>query len=1090
MAVDYLPIPQPPRLPLLGNIRDIDMEHSLGSMVELAGKYGPIYRLSLGEYSFVIVSSHEYVHEVCDDERFEKTIKGDLESLRPVVHDGLFTSRGEEEENWGIAHRVLMSAFGPLSIRGMFEDMHEIMGQLALKWARQGSSTPIALGEDLTRMTLDTLALCAMSFRFNSFYREDMHPFIDAMYTVLREAGLKTMRPFPNIFYPAADHRFDTNVKLLRSTASEVLQDRRSGSAEFSGPRKDLLAAMTNGVDPKTGRKMTDSSIIDNLITFLVAGHETTAATLSFVVYQLIKNPDVYRKVQIEIDEVIGKGAVRVEHMPKLKYVTAVIREVLRYSAPIGGFTRQAKRDTTIGGRYQVKAGKDIIACLLGKSHFDPAVFGSDADEFKPERMLDENFDRLMKEYPHCWSPFGTGMRACIGRAFSWQEMVLCLAVLMQNFNLVLDDPGYILRYQQTLTRKPKDFKIRAILRDNLTPAQLEARLAGSFSASSDMSSGSEPKSPQVSPRKSNEKVHEKQMAIYYGSNAGTCEFMAQRLAADATSHGFKPTIESLNAAREALPTNIPVVIITASYEGQPPHNAGHFISWVQSLKGQQLSNVSYAVYGCGHADWVGTYHRIPKLIDSTMETLGADRIAPVGLTDAKERDMFSDFESWEDNVLWPAIEKRFDTGSTSTGEGTSSTSGGGFRVAFSSPRASTLRQNVEEALVLDSRALVSGPGRDGSDKRHIELQLPENMRYTTGDYLAVLPHNPKENVVRVMRRFNLAWDEHITISAAGPTTLPMDTSIPVWNLLTSYVELSQTATKKNILVLRDAASGDPDLKRSLDSLAGELYEADVRTKHLSVLDIIERFPSIPVSFDTFIRRLPPMRVRQYSISSSSIASPGIVSLTYSVINAPAKSGFGTQHLGVASSYLASLGAGDRAQISVRSTQGGFRLPSADANIPIICVAAGTGIAPFRAFIQERAAIKAARGDAAATRGSLAPALLFFGCHGPHDDLYRAQFDAWEAEGLVAVYRAYSRSPGSTNGCRHVQDRIHQERSTVAEIWSRDAKVYVCGSRRMADGVKETLLEILTSNSSSSEEDKVKWFESVRNERYATDVFD
>lgn len=254
---------------------------------------------------------------------------------------------------------------------------------------------------------------------------------------------------------------------------------------------------------------------------------------------------------------------------------------------------------------YKVKAGEQII-CMLSKSHLDPAVFGDTAEEFEPERMMDENFDRLMKEFPNCWSPFGTGMRGCIGRAFAWQEMTLALALLMQNFNFVMDNPSYTLQISQTLTIKPKDFNVRAILRDGLTPTLLESRLAGSFRGDVP-GTGSETKNGEgVKGNRSSSSLgstageNMKKLAIYYGSNAGTCEFMAQRLASDATAQGFKATVDSLDAAREALPTDGPIVIITASYEGQPPHNAAHFVDWIGNLKGTPFKDVSYAVYGCG----------------------------------------------------------------------------------------------------------------------------------------------------------------------------------------------------------------------------------------------------------------------------------------------------------------------------------------------------------------------------------------------------------------------------------------------------------------------------------------------------------
>jgi cytochrome P450/NADPH-cytochrome P450 reductase len=197
----------------------------------------------------------------------------------------------------------------------MFAEMHEIASQLALKWARHGGDAPIMVTDDFTRLTLDTLALCTMNFRFNSYYHDELHPFIAAMGDFLTESGSRAMRPaLTSVFYQHANRKYWADIEVLRQTAQGVLDSRRRRPTG----RKDLLSAMLDGVDPKTGQKLSDSSIIDNLITFLIAGHETTSGLLSFAFYLLIKHPETYRKAQGEVDSVIGKGPIKVEHMKKV----------------------------------------------------------------------------------------------------------------------------------------------------------------------------------------------------------------------------------------------------------------------------------------------------------------------------------------------------------------------------------------------------------------------------------------------------------------------------------------------------------------------------------------------------------------------------------------------------------------------------------------------------------------------------------------------------------------------------------------------------------------------------------------------------
>lgn len=204
----------------------------------------------------------------------------------------------------------------------MFDEMEDIAKQLSLRWARHGPHHPIPVSEDFTRLALDTIALCSMNYRFNSYYQEKMHPFVQAMSDFLAESSRRNRRPpfAPNFLYRAANEKFFNDIAIMRDTANAVVAERKQNPSD----RKDLLAAMLEGVDPQTGEKLTDSSVTDQLITFLIAGHETTAGTLSFAFYNLLKNPVAYRKVQEEVDEVIGRDAPKVEHISKLPYISAV----------------------------------------------------------------------------------------------------------------------------------------------------------------------------------------------------------------------------------------------------------------------------------------------------------------------------------------------------------------------------------------------------------------------------------------------------------------------------------------------------------------------------------------------------------------------------------------------------------------------------------------------------------------------------------------------------------------------------------------------------------------------------------------------
>ena len=320
---------------------------------------------------------------------------------------------------------------------------------------------------------------------------------------------------------------------------------------------------------------------------------------LSFLFYNLIKSPNAYQRLQQEVDEVVGKGPVTVEHLSKLPYVEACLRETLRLTPTAPAFSVKPKSSTTtngpviIGGKYQV-APEQVIISLLPKVHRDPSVYGEDSEEFRPERMEAEPFSKLP---PNSWKPFGNGMRGCIGRPFAWQEAILTVALLFQNFDFRLVDPSYQLSIKQTLTLKPKDMFMYATLRDGIDVVQLEKTLHVNTSDASK-------NGPKQHGREHGSKIEntQKPMTILYGSNSGTCEALAQSLASEASERGYKARVNPLDSAVNSLPKQQPVIIITASYEGQPPDNAAHFVNWLEELKGgEKLKDVSYAVYGCGN---------------------------------------------------------------------------------------------------------------------------------------------------------------------------------------------------------------------------------------------------------------------------------------------------------------------------------------------------------------------------------------------------------------------------------------------------------------------------------------------------------
>ncbi|KAJ7292600.1 fatty acid hydroxylase [Mycena rebaudengoi] len=1048
-----IPIPQPPTIPFIGNVTALEKDVPLRSFQLLAETYGEIYQLDMLGRTIVVVSSYELGNEVSDETRFKKRVTGGLMQVRNLVNDGLFTAQGDEA-NWGIAHRLLMPAFGPLQIKEMMEEMRDISSQLLLKWERFGPEAVIDPSDDFTRLALDTISYCSMSHRLNSFYSENQPEFAVAMGDFLGESGLRANRPrMLQALMPGTTAKYEQDIKKMKDLAGKIVATRKAHPV----PKKDLLDTMLNSRDPKTGQAMTDLSITDNLLTFLIAGHETSSGMMTFMVYYLLKNPETLRKLRAEVDEVLGNRPVQYEDFGKLKYLIAVMRETLRLSPPAPMRSTAPLEDTTLSeGKYAIKATTTILLNHW-KIHRDPLVWGDDADEFRPERMLDGKFEALP---PNAWQPFGYGVRACIGRAFAWQEVLLVMSSVIQKFDLSFVDPSYVMNLKQTLTIKPHGLHIHA------TPRAGAIHLHASPSSS--LLPNPDPLQSSYSGILSGPPLY-----VLYGSNTGTSEAFAQRVANDAPSYGFRPSIGTLDSALGKVPTDGPVVIVTASFEGEPADNAARFIDWLRHLEGNKLENVRFAVFGCGNSDWNTTFQKIPILCDELLEKHGGSRVVPRGSGDAGSGNFFQTFDDFEAN-LWATLSKEYSTSRSEVQMLQVKT------VDAGKERAVVLRQ-VDSLLgrVVENRVLT----KEGPVKRHIEFELPEGAVARAGDYVAILPQNPIRDIRRVLARFSLSNEEEVVLSSAGPTNLPLDKPVKLSELLSGYVELSQPATTRDLGILIAAATAE-GTRAYLEQLNAS-YVASVLEKRLSVFQILEAHPDIDLSIGAFLQMLPSMRVRQYSISSSPLWNPSHITITISVLDAPAYSGDGAQpFLGVGSNYLATLIPGDRVQMAVRPSAAAFSLPE-NPKIPVVMFCSGSGLAPMRGFIQERATQKATGRD-------VGEMLLFFGCRSPDMDFLYSDSDLaeWKKNGVVDIRPAFSQSPENSQGCKYVQHRVWNDKADIVDAFRKDAVFFMCGGGHVAKGVKETLVEIIKSTQDIDAVEAGQKFEKITKGRYATDVFD
>jgi cytochrome P450/NADPH-cytochrome P450 reductase len=1076
------PIPRPPGHLLVGNLFDIDTAHPIEGLAELALKYGPIYKLDVpGLGSRIIASSFELVDLLCDESRFDKNVGAGLRALASgPAGRGLFTSE-TQDPNWRKAHNVLLPAFSMDAMRGYHPRMLDIATQLMLKWERLNADDTVDVPADMTRLTLDTIALCGFNYRFNSFYRDRSHPFVLAMLNTLEAAQAAARElPIQAKLKPGRAKKVRSDQKFMVETVRHIIEERRKSGV--LGKVNDLLDRMLTGVDRQSGEKLDETNIIAQCITFLIAGHETTSGLLSFTLYELIRNPKVLERGYEEVDRVLG---AEVNALPtyaqthQLPYVSQILDETLRLWPTAPAFTRRPYKDTVLGGRYKVEANSAVVV-LTGMLHRDPKIWGDNAEAFDPDRFSPENRAKIPA---NAYKPFGTGQRACIGRQFALQEATVVLAMLLQRFEFV-DFANYQLETKQTLTIKPANFNIRVKPRAGRATTGFFAapqQAAAPTAATAPSSASAAATNPAAAAD-----AHATPLLVLFGSNLGTAEGMAHRIADDARSRGFAATVGALDEHADALPKQGAVVIVTASYNGQPPDNAAKFCQKLRdpALPSDAFAGVEYSVFGCGNRDWSATYQAIPTLIDAELEKHGGKRIYKRGEGDARG-DFDRDYRAWY-GELFPSLTQALDLPSATA---VAKTGGPRISVSFVNRLAASPIMRSYSAVAMTVRLNRELQRRDCErpserSTRHIEIALPSGVSYSAGDHLGIVPRNGLETIRRVLTRFKLDPSLYATISprAYADTHLPIKEPVPLLGILANRIELQDVATREQIATLAQYAKDEKEGK-ALEALAGDdaLYVKQVFAARKSVLDLLDEYPSCAPPFEVFLDMMPPLRPRYYSISSSSLMDAGGCSITVGVLENPALSGRG-QFRGVCSNYLAAQPADATVYAFVRKPTIPFHPPE-NPHLPMIMIGPGTGVAPFRGFLLERAALK--------KQGApIGESLLFFGCRDPMQDfLYEDEMRAFEAGGVTKLVCAFSREPGKPK--TYVQQAIAANGDAVWELLQKEAPVFVCGeAARMAPDVKQAFVDLFCKRRCASAAEGKAWLTGlVTSHRYLEDIW-
>jgi unspecific monooxygenase len=442
------------RKPVIGDVGSIRARTPLQSVMQQCADLGPIFELRVFGQKFVFVAGADLAAEMSDERRFEKALSPALVALREFAGAGLFTAYNDETD-WALAHTLLMPAFTKAAMRRYHPIMLQVAGELFESW-----QTParVDVAADMTRLTLETISRAAFSTDFGSFTRDEPHPFVPAMIAALtagqRKGSLATM-PGAGLLARRIERRTAHHQAFVDDLLDGIIAERR---AEHPGDdaERDLLGIMLHASHPDTGARLDDLNIRHQILTFLVAGHETTSGALSFALHHLARNPDVLATAQAEVDEVLGRDRTvepTFEQVPRLRHVRRVLDEALRLWPTAPAYTRTPREDLVLSTGHTMRPG-DWAIVLLPLVHRDPAAWGDDAADFDPDR-----FDRSRGRTPPAYKPFGTGERACIGRQFALHEAVLVLAMVLHRYDLA-GDPGYELRVTERLTLMPEGLEL------------------------------------------------------------------------------------------------------------------------------------------------------------------------------------------------------------------------------------------------------------------------------------------------------------------------------------------------------------------------------------------------------------------------------------------------------------------------------------------------------------------------------------------------------------------------------------------------------------------------------------------------------
>ncbi|XP_077995276.1 NADPH--cytochrome P450 reductase-like isoform X2 [Glandiceps talaboti] len=595
-------------------------------------------------------------------------------------------------------------------------------------------------------------------------------------------------------------------------------------------------------------------------------------------------------------------------------------------------------------------------------------------------------------------------------------------------------------------------------------------------------------------------------MVVFYGSQTGTAEEFAGRLAKDAQRYGMKAMVadpeecdmEDLTRLGE-IENSFAVFCLATYGEGDPTDNAQEMYEWLQE-GGHELHELKFSVFALGNKTYEH-YNEIGIYVDKRMAELGAERVYDLGLGD-DDGNLEEDFVTWKEK-FWPAVCEHF--GVEATGEE------GSIRQYSVTYHEDILPQKVftGEAARLNSfrnqkppydaknpylsPVVINRELHNGGDRScmHIEFDITgSRIRYESGDHVAVYPINDPELVHGIGEALGVDLDVVFSLNNLDEESSkkhPFPCPCSYRTALSHYVDITNPPRTNVLRDLAEYASDPKDkeflLRITLPSPEGKKeYSEWVVKDQRDILTILRDLPSLKPPVDHLLELLPRLQARYYSISSSPKLHPTSIHITAVLVEYKTRTGRPAN--GVATKWLKTkIPNGPQkptVPIYVRKSQ--FRLPFKPAT-PVIMIGPGTGVAPFRGFIQERHYTKEQGRDMGET-------VLYFGCrHQKEDFIYQDELTEYKNNNtLTELNVAFSRDTAQKV---YVQHLLKQNKASVWNLLDKGAHLYICGdARNMARDVNEVLRDILMTEGGLTKDQAEDYFKKMHSKgRYAADVW-